>query len=166
MYHQMRAKEESSQIENGQIQLGRIVSDMAKEGIITQEEYLATNFDSYYLRTAADFTEPFTDVIPEVGKLGLELVSMKSFKHYLPNPAFDIINKDETEKLEYSRQIVANVYPWMHHVLEGGLSISRTENEKQIIIDQYFNRLQKYAFAHSDFKPLIIFTEVVIKKAI
>lgn len=71
---------------------------------------------------------------------------------------------DETEKQEYSRAIVAAVYPWMHHVLNGGLSVSRTEDEKQTIIDKYFTRLQTYAYDHSDHKQTYIYTLVVIKK--
>ncbi|OWF43990.1 probable S-adenosylmethionine-dependent methyltransferase At5g38780 [Mizuhopecten yessoensis] len=155
--------EASLLVDKGLLQMGSMVSDMAREGVITQEEYLATNYNSYYLRTAADFKEPFTSGIPEVGELGLELVSVKSMRHYLKHPTFDIVNKDEAEKLEYSRGIVATVYPWMHHVLHEGLSVSRTEDEKQMIIDQYFNRLQTYAFDNSDHKPYIHFTGVVIK---
>ncbi|OWF43239.1 hypothetical protein KP79_PYT18810 [Mizuhopecten yessoensis] len=149
----------------GNLCLGSIVSNMAKEGVISQEEYLGTNFPNHYLRKPADFKEPFTSALPEVRELGLELVSVKSIKDYLQHPTFDIVNKDEEEKLEYSRTIVASIYPWMHHVLSGGLSISRTEDEKQTVIDQFFTRLQTYAFDHSDHKPSLIYTQVVIKKA-
>ncbi|XP_021350923.1 uncharacterized protein LOC110448802 isoform X2 [Mizuhopecten yessoensis] len=150
--------------EKGLLSLGRFVSDMATECVITQEEYVATNFNSDYLRTPAEFKEPFTSALPEVRELGMELVSVKLIKHYLHHPTFDIVNKDKTEKLEYSRRIVASVYPWMQHVLYEGLSVSRTEDEKQAIIDQYFDRLRTYAFDHSDHKPYLVFTEVVIKK--
>ncbi|OWF47743.1 probable S-adenosylmethionine-dependent methyltransferase At5g38100 [Mizuhopecten yessoensis] len=158
--------DETSHVDKGNHNLGKFVSDMARDGVITQEEYLATNFHSHYTRTAADFQEPFSSTLPEVDKLGLELVSVKSMKHYLQHPLFDIVEKDETEKMEYSRKVVASVFPWFHHVIRGGLSFSRTEDEKQMIVEQYFNRLQAYAFAHSDHKPYLIFTEVVIQKCI
>ncbi|XP_021341478.1 probable S-adenosylmethionine-dependent methyltransferase At5g38780 isoform X3 [Mizuhopecten yessoensis] len=151
-------------VEKGALRLGSFVSDMAKERVITKEEYLATNFNSSYMRTPAEFKEPFTSALPEVRELRLELVSVKSIKHYLQHPTFDIVNKDNTEKMEYSRRIVASIYPWMHHVLYGGLSVSRTEDKKQAIVDEYFDRLQTYAFDHADHKPYLIFTEVVIKK--
>ncbi|XP_021350921.1 probable S-adenosylmethionine-dependent methyltransferase At5g38780 isoform X1 [Mizuhopecten yessoensis] len=156
--------DKSMTVEKGLLSLGRFVSDMATECVITQEEYVATNFNSDYLRTPAEFKEPFTSALPEVRELGMELVSVKLIKHYLHHPTFDIVNKDKTEKLEYSRRIVASVYPWMQHVLYEGLSVSRTEDEKQAIIDQYFDRLRTYAFDHSDHKPYLVFTEVVIKK--
>ncbi|XP_060081449.1 uncharacterized protein LOC132560790 [Ylistrum balloti] len=139
-------------------------SDMKKEGLITQDEYIATNFNSHYMRTPADFAEPFSSDIPEVMGLGLELVSLRSVKHYLQKPVFQIGNKDDNEKLEYSRETVAMIYPWMHHVLYGGLSKKRTEEEKERIIDKFFSRLQMYAFEHSAHKPYLIFTEVIVKK--
>ncbi|XP_033727482.1 farnesoic acid carboxyl-O-methyltransferase-like [Pecten maximus] len=144
--------------------LGSLVGDMVKEGKIAQEEYLATNQHIHYQRTAADFKEPFSSALPQIGELGLELVSVKSFKYYLKHPTFDIVNKDETEKLEYSKAIVAAIYPWMYHTLYQGLSVSRAEEKKEKIIDDYFSRLQKYAFEHSDHKPYVFYTEVVIHK--
>ncbi|XP_021339835.1 uncharacterized protein LOC110441065 [Mizuhopecten yessoensis] len=152
------------QLDGGFLSLGSIVSDMARESIISQEEYLGTNFHCHYLRKPADFEEPFTSALPEVRELGLELVSVKTTKHYPRHSTFDIVNKDEAEQLEYSRTIVASIYPWIHHVLCGGLSVSRTEDEKQTIIDEFFTRLQTYAFDHSDHKPTHIYTQVVIKK--
>ncbi|XP_033730562.1 probable S-adenosylmethionine-dependent methyltransferase At5g38780 [Pecten maximus] len=158
------SEEMSSTNKKGKLLLGGIVSDMAREGIITQEEYLATNFHVHYLRKAVDFKEPFTGTLPEIGELGLELVSMKSIKYYTPNPTVDIVDKDMVDKLKYSQWIVAMVYPWFYHVIHGGLSDSRTKDEKETIIAQYFSRLQKFAFDNSDFKPYLIFTEIVIKK--
>ncbi|XP_021371626.1 uncharacterized protein LOC110462117 [Mizuhopecten yessoensis] len=155
---------DASHVENGTRLLFSFLSDMAREGVITQEEYLATNYHGHHLRTPADFKEPFTSDLPEVGELGQDLVSVKSFKHFLKHPTFNIIDKGETEKLEYSRAIVASIYPWLHHSLYDGLSLSRSEEEKQMIIDQYFSRLEAYAFANSDHKPYVFYTEVVIKK--
>ncbi|XP_060073551.1 uncharacterized protein LOC132553334 [Ylistrum balloti] len=149
--------------DNGKVIMGDTVSELAKEGIITQEEYLGMNYNAYYVRSEEDFKEPFTSALPDVERLGLELVLIK---HYLQSPLPDIVNKDETEKLEYSHKLVAMVYPWMYHVIYGGLSKSRTEEEKEMIIDQYFHRLQTYAFDHSDNKLYPSFTQVVIKKKI
>ncbi|XP_033759284.1 uncharacterized protein LOC117341522 [Pecten maximus] len=137
---------------------------MTKEGIITQEEYLATNINAYLRRTTEDFKEPFTSDLPGIKELGLELVSIRSVKHYTPHPTFDVVNEDTTDKLKYSERIVAMVYPWLHDVIYRGFSNSRTEEEKKMIIDQYFRRIQTYAFEHSDFKPYLFFTEVVVKK--
>ncbi|XP_060074062.1 uncharacterized protein LOC132553800 isoform X2 [Ylistrum balloti] len=156
--------DEAMIVDKGTTCIGSFVTDMARNGVITQEEYRATNFNSYYLRKAADFVEPFISDIPEIRELGLELVSIKSMKHYLRHPTFDIVNKDNTDKMEYSQRIVSSTYPWMYHVVHDGLSNSRTEEEKRVIIDQYFNRLRDYVYVHSDHKPYLIFTEVVIKK--
>ncbi|XP_033759250.1 uncharacterized protein LOC117341486 [Pecten maximus] len=153
----------TAQFEKGQFSIGYIVSDMVSEGIITQEEYLATNIHSYIGRTAEDFKEPFTSDLPEIKELGLELVSIRSVKHYTLQQTFDV-NKDTTDKLKYSERIVAMVYPWLHHVIYRGLSDSRTEDEKEMITDQYFRRMQTYAFEHTVFKPYLIATEVVMKK--
>ncbi|XP_021349433.1 probable S-adenosylmethionine-dependent methyltransferase At5g38780 [Mizuhopecten yessoensis] len=153
-----------SQLDKGMHHLGSFVTDMAREGVITQEEYLAINFNGHYLRKASDLKEPFTSALPEVESLGLELVSLKTMKHFLHHPTFDIVDKDETEKREYSRGIVDSVSSWMHHVILGGLSSSRTEEDKQNILDQFFDRVRAYAYAHSDHEPYIIVTEVVIKK--
>ncbi|XP_033758375.1 uncharacterized protein LOC117340721 [Pecten maximus] len=127
-----------------------------------EEEYHATNINAYLRRTADDFKEPFTSDLPEIRELGLELVS--TVKHYTLPPTFDVVNKDTTDKLKYSERIVAMVYPWLHDVFYRGLSDSRSEDEKRMIIDQYFCRIQTYAFEHSDFKPYLFFTEVVMKK--
>ncbi|XP_033758374.1 probable S-adenosylmethionine-dependent methyltransferase At5g38780 [Pecten maximus] len=126
--------------ENGFIPLGRIVSDMNKEGIITQEEYLSTNINAYLGRTAEDFKEPFTSDLPDIKKLGLELVSIRTAKHFTLQQTFNNVNKNTTDKLKYSERIVAMVYPWLHNVLYKGFSNSRTEEEKEMIIDQYFRR--------------------------
>ncbi|XP_060079859.1 uncharacterized protein LOC132559257 [Ylistrum balloti] len=156
--------DEARFVEKGTTCVASFVTDMAKDGVITQEEYRATNFNSHYLRKAADFQEPFNSDLPEIKELGLELVSMKPIKHYLQYPTFDIVNKDYVEKMDYSQRIVSSIYPWMYHVLHGGLSESRTEEEKQAVIDNYFDRLREYVLAHSDHKPYVIHTEVVIKK--
>ncbi|XP_069128806.1 uncharacterized protein [Argopecten irradians] len=161
-----------SVVENGTLQLGRMVSEMASEQIISQDEYLAMNFNSHYHRKEEDFKEPFCCALPEENELGLELVSMKAFKRYAPNPTIDFANKggmcskdtNTTDKMEYSRWIRSMVYPWFYHALYNGLSTTRTEEEKQSVIDQYFSRLQKHAFEHCDFKPFLLFTQVVIKK--
>ncbi|XP_069136550.1 uncharacterized protein [Argopecten irradians] len=148
--------EMSSVFYHGQSVFGRIVSDMTTEGILTQKEYLATNFHVFYGRNEDDFREPFTSGLPDIKKLGLELVSIKlTTRHY---------NTHTTDKLKYSQMIVAMVIPWMHHVVYGGLSNSRSEKEKEEIISQYFDRLQTYAYNHSDFIPYMFFTEVVIKR--
>ncbi|XP_060077594.1 uncharacterized protein LOC132557122 [Ylistrum balloti] len=154
----------TSQIDKGMHYLGSFITDMAREGIITQEEYLAINFNGHYLRKAEDFKEPFSSALPEVQGLGLELISMKSMKHHLDHTSFGIVDKDETEKLEYSRRIVASVRSWMAHVILGGLSTSRTEEEKMVILDGYFDRVKSYAYDHSHHRPYIIVTEVVIQK--
>ncbi|XP_033758343.1 uncharacterized protein LOC117340688 [Pecten maximus] len=151
-------------LDKGLHHLGSFVSDMARDGVITQDEFIATNLPLHHIRTEGDFEEPFTSEIPEVAELGLELVSMKSMKNYLKHPLYDNVWKDDAEKMEYSKRIVAMVYPWMHHVLHGGLSESRTEAEKEVIIEQYFKRVQEYAFAYSEHKPYISVTEVVIQK--
>ncbi|XP_033758828.1 uncharacterized protein LOC117341103 [Pecten maximus] len=144
--------------------MGRIVSDMVREGKVTREEYLAANWNGYLGRTAEDFKEPFTSDLPEIRELGLELVSIRSVKHYTLQQIFHNVNKDTTDKLKYSERIVAMVYPWLHHAIYRGLSDSRTEDEKEMITDQYFRRIQTYAFEHSDYKPYLVFTEVVMKR--
>ncbi|XP_033759259.1 uncharacterized protein LOC117341494 [Pecten maximus] len=151
-------------IDKGLGYLGSFVSEMAKEGVITQEEYLSTTYHIHYMRTPADFEEPFINDVPEIEELGLELVSVKTIKQHLQHPLFDTANKGNGERLDYSRRIVAMVYPWFHHVLYMGLSLSRTEEEKEMVIGQYFRRLQTYAFEHSDNKPYVTMTEVVFKK--
>ncbi|XP_033758376.1 methyltransferase FUS9-like [Pecten maximus] len=156
--------EVSAAFENGNRPLGSILSDMATEGIITQDEYLATNYNAHCWRQTEDFQEPFASAVPEIEELGLELVSVRLIKRCQQHPIFDIVNKDFTDKLKFSQRIVAMVYPWFHHVIYRGLADSRTEDEKEMITDQYFQRMQKYAFEHSDFKPYLIFTEVVIKR--
>ncbi|OWF43240.1 hypothetical protein KP79_PYT18809 [Mizuhopecten yessoensis] len=64
------------------------------EECVSQEEYLGTNFHCHYLRKLADFEEPFTSALPEVRELGLELVSVKTTKHYPRHTTFDIVNKE------------------------------------------------------------------------
>ncbi|XP_069108592.1 uncharacterized protein [Argopecten irradians] len=152
--------------DEGHSVLGRIVSDMVGEGIITQDEYRATNLYILHGRTEYDFRKPFTSGLPDIKELGLELVTTNISSWHLPHRIFDIIDKDTTGKQEYSQMIVSMMFPWMHHVLYGGLSNSRSEEEKEQIITQYFDRLQTYAYNHSDSKPSIFFTEVVIKKNI
>ena len=50
---------------------------MQEEGKITPEEFLQTNFNSYY-PTEAEFAKPLTDVDSPVYKSGLRLVSMET----------------------------------------------------------------------------------------
>ncbi|XP_069109295.1 uncharacterized protein [Argopecten irradians] len=162
----------SSLFYHGYSVLGRIVSDMTTEGILTQEEYLATNLHVFYGRNEDDFREPFTSGLPDIKKLGLELVSIKLTTRHYNTRTLDVIDKDlvnqiymyTTDKLKYSQMMVAMVFPWLHHVVYGGLSNSRSEKEKEQIITQYFDRLQTYTYNHSDFIPYIFFTEVVIKR--
>ncbi|XP_069134401.1 uncharacterized protein [Argopecten irradians] len=153
-----------SYFDAGHAVLGRIASEMTTEGILTQEEYRAMNLQALYGRNEDDLREPFTSGLTRIEELGLELVTTKLSRWHFHHRIFDIIDKDTTDKLNYSKMIVAMVFPWLHHVLCGGLSNSRSEEEKEEIITQYFDRLQTYAYNHSDFIPYIFFTEVVIKR--
>ncbi|XP_033724610.1 probable S-adenosylmethionine-dependent methyltransferase At5g38780 [Pecten maximus] len=52
-----------SQLDKGMHHLGSFVTDMTRERVITQAEYLAINFNGHYLRKPADFKEPFTSEV-------------------------------------------------------------------------------------------------------
>ncbi|XP_060079251.1 uncharacterized protein LOC132558673 [Ylistrum balloti] len=152
-------------IAGGPMQLGGLVRNMYKEGLITEDEYLNTNFNTHYLRTEVDFREPFTHSHSEVTGLGLEMVSVRGSKHYVHHPVYDIVDKDAKEKEQYAEHIVAGIRPWLYYVIYGGLNQSRTETEKQTIVEEYFNRVYRHAYSNSNHKPYMVVSEVVIRKS-
>ncbi|XP_033733118.1 uncharacterized protein LOC117322354 isoform X2 [Pecten maximus] len=152
-----------SPIKGGYPQLGKLLSKMLHDGLITQEEFLDANFDVDIYRTEEDHSRPFTQG-DRLTQMGLELVSVRSFTNWLEHHTFDIVHKDEATKAEYAERVVAGIKPWFYHVIYNGLSKTRPLEERTRLTDLYFDRMRAFAHDNHGGKTQIPLVETVVRK--
>jgi hypothetical protein len=111
---------------------------MAKEGRITMEELANTNFPNYY-RTPEETEAPLKDPNSEVYKAGLRLVN--SFTRVTPCPyRASWIANPQQDAITYARDYVLTTRTWSNATYLGGLSDSRSPEEKSALVDELFER--------------------------
>lgn len=111
---------------------------MADEGLITQEEFTNTSILNYY-RTIEEHLAPFTNGVSE--EMKLKVVSIETKVTACPYHA-SWMTPDHGGRTaeEHSKWFVPTTRTWSNTSYMNGLNDSRTEDEKNKIVDTLFDR--------------------------
>ena len=116
-------------------------SNMRNEGIITSDEFQNTAFPQYY-RTVEEFCAPLKDQSSAVYQAGLRLVSAKTGVLGCPyRRAFDEA-KGSMSNREFAVSYIPTLRSWSEAVFVNGLSGERPQEEKNQIVDQFYQRYE------------------------
>lgn len=114
-------------------------AELAGEGIITPEEYLATNFPQCY-RTVEQFTAPLKDAANPVHKAGLRLEHVETRVVRCPFERDFTENHKDPER--FAREYLPTLRSWSEATFLGGLKPERDAEERQAIMDAFYGRYQ------------------------
>ncbi|MHC8597248.1 class I SAM-dependent methyltransferase [Arenicellales bacterium IMCC55707] len=116
-------------------------SNMRNEGIISSDEFQNTAFPQYY-RTVEEFCAPLKDQSSAVYQAGLRLVSAKTGVLGCPyRRAFDEA-KGSMSNREFAVSYIPTLRSWSEAVFINGLSGERPQEEKDQIVDQFYQRYE------------------------
>lgn len=116
-----------------------IWSDLADQGVITREEYVDTNFPQCY-RTVEQFTAPLTDPGNPVYRAGLRLEHVET--RVVPCPyAMDFSDHGDPDR--FARDYIPTLRSWSESCFMTGLSPRRPAEERQEIIDRFYDTYQE-----------------------
>lgn len=117
---------------------------LVKEGRITQEEFENTTFNNYY-RSVGEYSAPFNDPNSPIYKAGLRLVSIETKRVDCPyhQKWMKSGNKEDPEAAKkHAKWFVPTTRTWSNHTFYAGLSESRSEQERNQIVDLFFQRYE------------------------
>lgn len=124
----------------GGVHLWNIFNEIWKsflnEGIITETEYLNTNFSQHY-RTVDECIDPVQDQTNDVFRSGLRLEHVETRIVYCPKArAFQTHGDVDRFASEY----VPSLRSWIEPTMLKGIAHSRPSTEREAIIDRLFDR--------------------------
>jgi hypothetical protein len=114
---------------------------MAREGLITEEEYNNTNFPQHY-RTVEEWTAPLVDESGPVYAAGLRLVKCETAKTPCPYHEGWVAGGAYADGEEYAAALIGTLRSWSSGVFLTGLSDTRSAEEKQALVDTFYGRYQ------------------------
>ncbi|OWF53841.1 benzoate carboxyl methyltransferase-like [Mizuhopecten yessoensis] len=158
--------EVSVPIKGGYNTLSHVIRNLLADDIITKEEFLDCNLNAELYRTEEAYALPFRDNAKDLSETGLELVSTRSFVHKLDHPSFAVYNKDDATKKVYADRIVAGIKPWLYGYIYNGLSCTRSQQERESLVEIYFSMLWDFAYKNDNQTPQLGLIEVVARKRV
>ena len=114
-------------------------AELAGEGVITGDEYLATNFPQCY-RTVEQFTAPLTDPKDPVHMAGLRLEHLETRVVRCPFERDFTDNHKDADR--FARDYLPTLRSWSEATFLGGLAPGRDATERQAIMDEFYGRYQ------------------------
>ncbi|KAK7482478.1 hypothetical protein BaRGS_00026295 [Batillaria attramentaria] len=127
--------------EEGMLNMWRRMRD---EGKITNEEFVNTNFNRC-TRYLEEYKAPFVDVNSAVYKAGMRLISaeqvlsgcvaQKAWQQKLEKEGVD-------DRKTWAKAVVQQHRCWSNSSFIRGLSDTRTESEKEALVDEMYSRLE------------------------
>lgn len=112
---------------------------LADEGVITDEEYLRTNFPQHY-RTVDEFTAPLNDTENPVYKAGLRLEHVET--RVVRCPFERDFTENHRDAARFATEYIPTLRSWSEATFMGGLSAHRSAEERLHIIDTFYGRYQ------------------------
>ncbi|MEM7058848.1 MAG: SAM-dependent methyltransferase [Pseudomonadota bacterium] len=113
---------------------------MAKEGVITAEEYTAATFAQVY-RTPDEFKAPLLDPGSAVHRAGLRLVTAHTGVTACPyRAAFDA--DPSMSPAAFAESYVPTLRSWSETVFANALDPSRPADQRAALVDQFYGRYQ------------------------
>ena len=116
------------------------LNDLVKEGFLTEDEGKSINCPAYG-RTIEEHEAPFTDADSPVRRAGLKLTHIETF--CVPCSNEQPYLSGELTKTDYAKKTAASFRTWSYALVYKGLSKSRSEEEKEQLIDLVYARFAK-----------------------
>ena len=113
------------------------LSELVQEGLLTEEEGQSINCPAYG-RTIEEHQAPFVDADSPVRRAGLKLALIETF--CIPCPNEQRFLSGELTKSDYAKKTAASVRTWSYALVYKGLSKSRSEEDKERLIDLVYER--------------------------
>jgi hypothetical protein len=116
-----------------------IWAELADEAVITPDEYVNTNFPQCY-RTVEQFTAPLKDPGNSVYRAGLRLEHVET--RVVPCPYAKEFG-DHGDPDRFAREYIPTLRSWSESTFMTGLSSRRPTEERQEIIDRFYDTYQE-----------------------
>lgn len=113
-------------------------AELAEEGAIDRDEYVDTNFPQCY-RTVDQFTAPLEDTSNAIYRAGLRLEHVET--RVVPCP-FAVDFKAHGDADKFARNYIPTLRSWSESVFMSGLSERRDIEERQQIVDAFYDRYE------------------------
>ncbi|XP_067656489.1 uncharacterized protein [Haliotis asinina] len=146
----------------------RVWREFRDSGKILEEEFINTNFP-IYLQTRKQLTSPFTDLTSPVKRSGLQLLFSEVYINI--DVFYDAwMEKKEREGIddrgEFARMYVAAHRNWSNSTFVNGLSETRSQEEKEKIVDELFATIEKRmtSISPDEFKNDMGLNYLIIRK--
>ena len=110
-------------------------AELRDEGVITGEEYAATNFPQCY-RTVEEFTAPFADQEGPVRRAGLVLEHVETRVVRCP---FAVAFGEHGDASRFAHEYIPTLRSWSEATFAAGLAPSRPTAERQAILDRFYD---------------------------
>ncbi len=110
-------------------------SELAETGVITEAEYMNTAFPQFY-KTIDQFCSPFRDPESAVHRAGLQLTT--AYTGVTECPYRSEFNRVGDERA-FADAYVPTLRSWSETVFRGGLSPSRSEQQRSEIVDRFYS---------------------------
>ncbi|KAL9980562.1 hypothetical protein ACROYT_G009165 [Oculina patagonica] len=142
--------------------LSEMWKSMAEDGVITMDEVNKTIIAAY-IRTRKELQLPFMSEGSPVRKAGLTLSSLEVKTFACPHAKL----RRETGNIKMAAKSMAEeIRMWSNSSFLSGLSDERTTEEKNLIVDEYFRRLEaEFVRSPEDYKMEFVAAVVSVKKA-
>ena len=141
----------------------RLWQALADEGVITAEEFRATNFPQAY-RTVDEFAAPFEDKAGPVHAAGLRLEEIATLHTRCPFEA--AFTDDHRDAERFAREYIPTLRSWSEPTFVAGLNPERGAAEIAAIIDRFYGDYQALVAADPAGHAMdYIHTRVVAVKA-
>ena len=113
--------------------------DLADDGVITQAEYLNTNFPQHY-RTVEEFTAPLNDKTSPVYKAGLRLEQVET--RLVRCPFEQDFTENHRDAARFAVEYLPTLRSWSEATFLGGLDAGRDEAGREAIMNEFYGRYQ------------------------
>ena len=111
---------------------------LINDGIISEEEYLNTNFPQSY-RTVEEFTAPLEDENSCVYKAGLRIEHVETRVVTCP---FAEDFKRHGDSVKFAKEYIPTLRSWSEATFANGLSDRRSPDEQRKILDNFYGKYQ------------------------
>jgi hypothetical protein len=116
----------------------RLWAGLADEGIITRDEYAATNFPQVY-RTVEQFVAPLYDPASPVHRAGLRVEHVETRVVRCP---YSLDFARHGDAAAFARSYIPTLRSWSEPTFASGLAQTRPAEERVGIIDEFYGRYE------------------------
>jgi len=113
--------------------------ELADEGLISESEYLNTNFPQVY-RSAEEFTAPLRDDQSPVHRAGLRLEHIEE-RHLICPYAKSFAEHNDPER--FAREYIPTLRSWSEPTFAAGLDPERPAAARMAILDEFYGRYER-----------------------